>query len=151
LRKIKPREDGKFSRNLYRYVRQFNQRHPSFECKAFRSDEGFIYIGAMFDNEFHGTRLTSILCSGLSKQVYCYLGSSNWRELKRFWTTYARIGVCAIDKKHNVPYDGRFKNTSETRRVCQWCGAEMQLKKWVEKVNRERWEIQPAKKKASGL
>lgn len=134
LKKINPKNGEKYSIGLFRFLKRNPQYHH-----AYRDRDGVLYLGYMYDGEFHGQRLGMIL-SG-RKQNYCYTGSFNWRELKSFWTRYIRIGRCALDPKHLFTYDGRYKLIGKTVRQCQWCGAKMKLRRWTEKVKRSKWEM----------
>lgn len=55
---------------------------------------------------------------------------------------YRRIGRCAFDAEHNVPFTGNRWTISDDkeRRTCQWCGVEQVLANEVRII--KRWTTQ---------
>lgn len=92
---------------------------------------------------FIGSRLWRVLCIGAKAEVGCWtFPVSDLAEIKNFWSEYARIGRCAIDKDHDhhfVEGAGRWAEDGDVR-TCNWCGHKQNRRTWIETVARQKWE-----------
>jgi hypothetical protein len=129
LDKINPRIHTKYSQNLYRWLKEFENKN--LDIKVFKTKENDLLIGEMIDkNWLHGTLITQVLCIGKTTQRYAS-NQQNITEIKNFWTQYLKIGRCAIDTEHTTAFNGEEHRweTKETRRYCVWCNNHTQTLK----------------------
>ena len=139
LKAIDPRRSSKYSPNLFKYLR----RDRDWNLKVF-SSQGNLYLGYIYDGEFNGTHLHTVLSYGLKAERFCYFGRTDFEEVPDFWEKYIAIGRCAIDPEHAICFADvgpmRFVEDGDMR-TCQWCGVVQHLRRWQEVVDREAWEM----------
>lgn len=90
----------------------------------------------------HGVELKRALVDGGRARVWAYPPNlfENRRIVASFWDDYKEQGVCLTDRAHEW-HDERWDTSGDSRR-CRWCGLTQVKVKWVEMVERERWESQ---------
>jgi hypothetical protein len=137
-------QGDKYSPNLRKFMRSRRQR--AYRTNLYRDTESnWLYIGQLFDDGwFHGAQLNRVLCVGSKAETWAYSPVQlSLTLIDDFWERYERIGRCAIDVAHDRYFigDGSRWLTDGDTRSCLWCGAHTQrLRRWVQKVERERWE-----------
>jgi hypothetical protein len=145
---IAPRQDGKFSTNLWRHLKKHQVRYG---LQVFQRTKSFfdgsptdpnawhmgdIWIGEAPDPDWiHGLTLRALIQDRCSSTGWAIpLGVSGYREItQEFWETYLRIGRCCWDRSHldfMRNNENRFTTIGNTRR-CNWCGKwfSLQIKK----------------------
>lgn len=141
-------EGERYSPNQRRWIKA--RRNRAYRMFVYRdaSDallSGNLYIGQLFeDGWFHGTQLNQVLCHGSKAETRAYSPTQlSLTEIADFWERYGRIGRCVIDEAHDRYFVGdktRWEVNGDERR-CLWCGEHVQrLRRWLETVERERWE-----------
>jgi hypothetical protein len=144
-------EGPRYSPNLRKWVRSMKAR--TYSLSVYRHSNGLLYIGEQFDDGwFHGTKLNRVLGVGSKAETWAYSPRQlSLTCIADFWARYARIGRCAIDEAHSTYFVGdetRWLVEGDTR-SCLWCGNHTQhLRRWLETVERERWE--PASAMSAG-
>lgn len=154
LKKIKPNVSGKFSPNLYRYLKA----HPRYATEALvyrHQDDGQLWLGIIDQDKhehehlwFSGARLLDFLCNGVKCQTFAHPDVANHlRLVPEFWEQYGRMGRCALDAEHSIVFIGdakRWKYEGD-RRYCQWCLQHTQtLTKESKTTEIEHWVVKPA-------
>jgi hypothetical protein len=95
---INPRNDAKFSPNLYRFI-TFSKRHYT---NVFQDpNTGFYYIGLRVDEGWWcGAKLFGVFCFGGRSETFSY-GTSvsvKWHDVTNwFWTRYMEVGKRIYD------------------------------------------------------
>lgn len=144
---INPVKDGKYSPNLYRWLKKRDEIHRAWNSRVFRDSKGVLWVGVLDDCYLIGAKLVGVLCNGTKEQSRAYPQGGNLEEIADFWPRYIRDGRCAIDTDHSMYFmgdEGRWSIDGETRR-CLWCGnATQTLRHWQETVDRRRWENVPS-------
>jgi hypothetical protein len=139
---IGPRNGGRFSPNLYKWIKS-HSNHEMLD--VYKSDDSTLYIGYEPEGGFFtGSKLIEVLCQGKSASSWAFamssIGPLNIGE--GFWDEYERIGRCAIDTNHDMNFvssDGRWSIVGKTR-YCMWCRECTQtLREWQEMVDRSEW------------
>ncbi len=133
LRDIDPAKHPGFSPNLYRYLKRrghFYRDGGILDC-AYRVKEGSrlaefcgagtLMIGYLYDGDFIGSRMMSVLCQGTSAERFSYPGGAVMVE--GFWDRYLQVGRCAVDPEHVEHFMGDRYEIRGDERVCRWCGA----------------------------
>lgn len=170
---IKPRDDGKYSPNLYRWLN-------SKRAKAFGSHQAFEIVGmngkyadvwrphliiigdGSAERGVGGRNLGDIICGvrGVWSQSFHYEPSFKLRDITaEFWAEYERIGRCAWDQGHGLHMVGasnRWNYVAGGRqRECNWCGrvfeAETKVEPVIEFKERTIWAPYQASKPATLL
>lgn len=123
IKAVSPKAGPQFSPNLYAWLRK---NHKTEKAEVFRSKDGILYVGYMFDGDLIGSGLASILGTGARAQVFSFGGGREpkrtFRLVKSFWAKYMTLGRCHIDPKHTTSFiDERWKE-DKNRRTCLWCG-----------------------------
>ena len=95
---INPKNDGKFSPNLYRFL-TYRKRHLT---NVFQDTEtGSYYIGLRDENGIWiGAKLMSVFCFGGRAETFSYCTSVTikWKEVTEwFWTKYFEVGKKIYD------------------------------------------------------
>ena len=143
---VNPKNGAKFSPNLYQWMTKRENSSLRQNARAYKDKDGVVFIGTADDGWLHGSRLMRILCVGRKAERFAfYLGEMV--EIVDFWERYAAVGRCAIDQAHAMHFTGeetRWKTEGDTRH-CQWCSNHSQtLRRWIEPVERQRWEMVPS-------
>lgn len=143
---VNPKNGTKFSPNLYQWLTKRTEKHLRKNARAYKDKDGVVFIGMADDGWLHGSKLMRILCVGRKAELFAfYLGEMV--EIADFWEQYASIGRCAIDQAHSMRFTGdetRWKAEGNTRE-CLWCVNNSQtLRRWIEPVERQRWETVPS-------
>jgi len=143
---VNPKNGTKFSPNLYQWLTKRDTRRLRKNAVVCKDKDGKLFVGALDDGWLHGSNLMRVLCVGGKAEVFAfYLGAHE--EIANFWQRYMEIGRCAIDQDHRMYFtgdDARWKTEGDTRH-CQWCGNHSQtLRRWIEPVDRQRWETVPS-------
>jgi hypothetical protein len=154
LSQIHPSAGKAFSPNLYEWMKKnahfykdgAGTPHGVWRVKAGMArdafHEGALMLGMAGDQgDFLGSRLMNVLCEGRKAATWCYPGLlARLEPLADFWSTYLRVGRCAIDPDHSIHYlDERWAHRSETQRVCVWCGLVQNRHVFSQLVEREDW------------
>lgn len=122
IKKINPRLGDKYSPNLYKYMRK--NKGAQMYARAYKDNDGHVWIGYIHEGDFIGARLNAILCNGSKVLTFCYSRFDGLEEIKSFWPGYIRIGRCAIDPEHQTPFLGDTRwEQKEGIRSCRWCGS----------------------------
>lgn len=147
LKAIKPARgqmdgSGKFSPNLYRWVKNFCERYPGRRGPdVYRAKDGALWIGHMgTEGWFHGARLNRILTRGQRQEMWAIqpVQAKGFKPLPRFWAEYQRSGRCSLDRSHTTYWasdEQRWAVKGKTR-TCQWCGRVKQRLRIRTKVTR---------------
>ena len=137
IQAISPKAGPQFSPNLYAWLKKHYYGKKARERRqvspqvpeVFRTKEGVLYVGYVFDGDLVGSRLNTILCSGTRAQVFCLGGGRSpkqtFKRIVNFWPKYTKLGRCHIDPKHTSHFiDKRWDRwgAGAKRRVCLWCG-----------------------------
>lgn len=82
------------------------------------------------DGWFYGTRLSEILCKGLSAERYAFPSKHDFTSLPEWFDGYIQGGKCFIDPEHRWYYDRERWQVSDNGEVreCLWCGEYRQRK-----------------------
>lgn len=143
---IKPTGPGKYSPNLYQWLKA----QPRNDLiRVFKDQDGTLWIGYFDDDNADGgwftvVRLMSVLCMGRKATTGAYAARSDFKlhEIEDFWARYQEDGRCAIDPEHVRGFTGdetRWKEHGDTRE-CLWCGRRTEkLETWTETVLRKAW------------
>ena len=133
---VNPKNGAKFSPNLYKWLTKRDRGHLRKNASVHKDKDGTLFIGMVYDGWLHGSKLMRVLCVGGKAEVFAFY----------LWQQYMAIGRCAIDQAHSMYFTGddtRWKTEGDTRN-CQWCGNNSQtLRRWIEPVERQRWETVP--------
>ena len=141
---VHPKNGDKFSPNLWRWLNKRDHRkNARLNSLVYRNKAGSMHIGHLDDDGWLlGSKLIRTLTEG-PKAGYFAFPPDQWTLIPDFWERYMRDGRCAIDEAHTMGFIGddlRWKTEGDTR-GCQWCGNHRQvLRKWIEPVERSRWE-----------
>lgn len=149
---VNPKNGTKFSPNLYKWLTKRGEKPRRHTSKIYREKDGALFIGMLDDGFLHGSQLMRVLCIGGKAEVFAYyLGQPE--EIADFWERYAAVGRCAIDQAHAMHFTGdesRWQTEGDTRE-CLWCGNHSQtLRRWIDPVERQRWETVPSNAQAVG-
>lgn len=136
LKLIDPRVHPRYSANLYRWLTGKKMRNMVHLLDVYRCAEvgsvwnNVLWIG--FKDEqgwFIGVRLNEVLCIGEKTETAAYapVFASTLSLLPSFWDEYKRIGRCAIDPTHRMPFYNEasrwhYAGIEMNVRVCLWCG-----------------------------
>lgn len=140
--KISPSNGGKYSPNLYQWLRAKNSATRVWTSRVYRDASNTLWLGVLDGRELFGSQLMDVLSNGSSER------STAWQnidavEVPDFWVNYTAYGRCAIDVEHGVSFPNdeyRWRERGDSR-SCQWCGnVSQRLKRWTEMVQREAWE-----------
>lgn len=147
VRAVDPRNGGKYSPNLYKWLTMRSKKHHAWTSRVYRDGDGVLFIGMMDDGDLIGARLMNVLCYGTKAESWCFTKTADMVEVADFWPRYMAEGRCAIDtehKHHFIGDDTRWTQDGDTR-ACLWCGKMQQvLTRWTEAVERKEWrEVQP--------
>ncbi len=155
LSAIAPREDGKYSPFLWKWLKK-HQRHQVFHLLKDRIDGSPVQLGPMgwkrvrniwigdVDSWFIGGNSLGAIITG---QARGHGWALPWHNIgyceitEEFWAAYIARGRCAWDPDHFLHMIGderRFTTIGGTRR-CEWCGQwqEARVRKTV-RIKRER-------------
>ena len=95
---INPKNDAKFSPNLYKYL-TYN-RHKCFVNIFQDKETNYYYIGLMQDGWFTGAQLTRVFCVGAKAETFAWTpkDAANFVDItKQFWNKYLEIGKVIHD------------------------------------------------------
>lgn len=147
-KKLAASKDEKYSPNLRLYLRKWlSKLGDSVELVVVRSNDDVHFIGYFHDGDFIGVILNSVFGCGTKAESGCWMGSRNWKQIKSWWLSYQRLGVCFTDCRHSW-YSQRWVKLSTHRRGCRFCGLEQKHKTITRTVRDEIWiSVKPKAKK----
>ena len=131
---IAPSWDGRFSENLWRWVRKHKNRdlivaYSRISCYdgsdlgeyAYDKQPHNIAIGCgdIDDGWLHGSRLSTIISQGTKADIYAFPPHNHWVLVPDWFERYVKMGKCLIDPGH-VFYPERWEYDGD-QRTCRWC------------------------------
>ena len=143
---INPKKNPAFSKRLYNWCkRKGGELQIYHKPKSDSPFYGSLYIGTCLFSDFTGARIARV-CQG-NREIFCWPDMALELEHRPdIEEAYLRIGRCALDPSHVVPFiDARWDNNGVTGvfRVCRWCGVRQALQIETKTVQTSRWVVVP--------
>lgn len=136
---IEPSKADSFSPNLFKYLKKHGLFYSNGglldgvyivkpDTKAAKCfGVGTLLLGYYDEDFFIGTRLMSALCNGTKAERGAYPCGTGAEIVHDFWSTYLKIGRCAIDPEHSESFiNGDRYSIMNDVRLCRWCGKKHQ-------------------------
>ena len=148
LSDINPDNGSKFSPNLFKFLSASRNKIQALYAQVWVDADGVLYLGWRDEaKSFFGCQLMQVLCNGTRTQTWC-IERLKLKLLNNFWEEYLRIGRCAIDTAHAMPFAVNNPNVSldserwdekPTVRTCRWCGHKQKKQITFVKVKKIDW------------